>query len=108
MPLRGVRGSIDVKVDETEVVTQVRIAIGAVAPVPKRVPRAEKSLEGKRLTQALVKQAAQISMDEAISITDTRATALYRKKMVDVLARRALSNSMDQIRTQLTGPEHET
>jgi CO/xanthine dehydrogenase FAD-binding subunit len=86
--------------DDTETVIQARIAIGAVAPLPKRVTRAEKSLEGKKLTQALVKKAAQISMDEAAPITDIRATALYRKKMVDVLTRRALSNSIDQIRTQ--------
>jgi CO/xanthine dehydrogenase FAD-binding subunit len=111
------RGKVDIAaigvsafllVDETEVVTHVRIAIGAVAPVPKRVPRAEKVLEGKRLTQALVKQAAQISMDEAAPITDMRATALYRKKMVGVLTRRALSNSMDQIRIQFKGHEHDT
>jgi CO/xanthine dehydrogenase FAD-binding subunit len=94
-------------VNETETVTKARIAIGAVAPVPKRVPRAEKSLEGNVLTEALVEKAAQISMDEATPITDTRATALYRKKMVEVLTRRALNKSMEQIRTQLTGSEHD-
>jgi CO/xanthine dehydrogenase FAD-binding subunit len=93
--------------DETEVVTQARIALGAVTPVPKRVPHAERSLEGKRLTQGLVEQAAQISMDEANPITDTRATALYRKKMVNVLTRRALNNSLDQIRAQFKGPEND-
>ncbi|MBN1376550.1 MAG: xanthine dehydrogenase family protein subunit M [Dehalococcoidia bacterium] len=87
-------------VNETEIVTRARIAIGAVSPVPKRVPRAEKSLEGKRLTQALVEQVAQICMDEAAPITDTRATAIYRKKMVYVLTQRAINSSMEQIRTQ--------
>jgi CO/xanthine dehydrogenase FAD-binding subunit len=94
-------------VDENETVIQARIAIGAVAPVPKRIHRAEKSLEGKGLTEVSVEQAAQISMDEATPITDTRATALYRKKMVDVLTRRALNNSMDQIRAQLKGSEND-
>jgi len=86
--------------DENDTVTQARIAIGAVAPVPKRILNAEKSLEGKVLTEALIKQAAQISMDEAEPITDIRATTLYRKKMVEVLTRRALNKSMEQIRTQ--------
>jgi len=94
--------------DEDETVIQARIAIGAVAPIPKRVRSAEKILEGNKLTQALVEQAAQISMDEAGPITDIRATAIYRKKMVDVLTRRALSKSMEQIKTQRTGPENET
>ena len=86
--------------DEAGAITQARIAIGAVAPVPKRVHRAEKTLEGKVLTQELIQKAAKISMDEAIPITDTRASDIYRKKMVDVLIRRALSKSMEQIRTK--------
>jgi CO/xanthine dehydrogenase FAD-binding subunit len=84
--------------DETDTVTQARIAIGSVAPVPKRVPHAEKILEGKKFTQELVEQAAQICMDEAAPITDARATALYREKMVDVLTQRALGQSFEQIR----------
>ena len=86
--------------DKTEAVTKARIAIGAVAPVPKRIPRAEKTLEGKPLTEALIKKAAQICMEEAAPITDTRATDIYRKKMVEVLTQRALNKSMEQIRTQ--------
>jgi len=88
------------QVDEKETITKARIAIGAVAPVPKRVLHAEKSLEGKLLTEELVKQAAEISLDEATPITDTRATAQYRREMVDVLVRRALNKSMEQIRTK--------
>jgi xanthine dehydrogenase FAD-binding subunit len=91
--------------DETEVVTAARIAIGAVAPVPKRIDRAEKTLEGKKLTPALIAKAAQITMDQSSPITDTRASAQYRKKMVEVLTRRALDSSMEQIRTKLTGHE---
>jgi CO/xanthine dehydrogenase FAD-binding subunit len=91
--------------DETEVVTAARIAIGAVAPVPKRIDRAEKTLEGKKLTPALIKKAAQIAMDQASPISDTRASALYRKKMVEVLTQRALDSCMEQIRTKLTGHE---
>lgn len=88
------------QVDETEVVTRARIALGAVAPVPKRISQAEKCLEGKPLTPGLIEKAAQIARDEARPITDVRATAAYRKKMVEVLTQRALTNSMDQIRKQ--------
>ena len=93
--------SVYLMVDEKETITKVRIAIGAVAPVPKRVHHAEKTLAGKVLTEELVNQAAEISLDEATPITDTRASAQYRKKMVDVLVRRALNNSMEQIRIKL-------
>ena len=83
--------------DETETVTRARIAIGAVAPVPKRIHSAEKSLEGKKLIGELIEQAAQICMEESTPITDVRSTALYRKKMVEVLSRRALNKCIDQI-----------
>jgi CO/xanthine dehydrogenase FAD-binding subunit len=92
--------------DEAEVVTVARIAIGAAAPVPKRINHAEKTLEGKKITPALIKKAAQITMDQASPITDTRASAQYRKKMVEVLTLRALDGSMEQIRTKLTGHEN--
>ena len=86
--------------DETETITRARIAIGSVAPVPKRVLHAEKTLEGKKLTDEMIEQAAQICVDDAAPITDTRATAQYRKTIVDVLTRRALNKSMEQIRTK--------
>ena len=90
--------SVCLHVDDKETITQARLAIGAVAPVPKRVLHAERALEGKILTEELINQAAEISLDEATPITDIRATAQYRKKMVDVLIRRALNRSMEQIR----------
>ena len=98
--------SARLQVDETEVVTVARIAIGAAAPVPKRINHAEKALEGKKITPVLIKKAAQITMDQASPITDTRASAHYRKKMVEVLTRRALDSSLEQIRTKLTGHEN--
>jgi carbon-monoxide dehydrogenase medium subunit len=96
------------QVDEDEVVTQARIALGAVAVVPKRIPQAERTLEGKKPTDAAIAEAARIAMDEASPITDVRATAAYRKKMVEVLARRALGACLDQIRTPQAGFDHET
>ena len=92
--------------DEREVVTVARIAVGAAAPVPKRIEGAEKTLEGKKLTPALITKAAQFTMDQTSPITDTRASAQYREKMVEVLTRRALDSSLEQIRTKLTGHEN--
>ncbi len=73
--------------------SEARIAVGAVAPVIVRARKAESMLEGKKLTPALLeKVAAAVRDDEGIRpITDIRSTAEYRKEMVEVLARRALT-----------------
>jgi carbon-monoxide dehydrogenase medium subunit len=81
--------------DDSGKVCMARIAIGAVAPVPKRVFHAEKSLETKMATKEAIAAAAAIAAEEATPITDLRATASYRKTMVEVLTRRALEISRE-------------
>jgi carbon-monoxide dehydrogenase medium subunit len=70
-----------------------RIALGGVAPVPMRVPRAEFVLAGKKLTQKAIIAAAAAAVEEVSPIGDIRATAAYRRKMAVVLVRRALESS---------------
>jgi len=73
-----------------DVFKDVRIALGAVAPTPIRARRAEEVLRGQSLNEELIKKAAQIAEEEARPIDDHRASAWYRKKMVNVLVKRAL------------------
>ena len=67
-----------------------RIFMGAVGPVPMRARRAEKTLRGETLTQDLMIQAGLQAAREAKPISDVRASAAYRRKMVPVLTKRAL------------------
>jgi len=71
---------------------KVRIALGAVAPIPMRVPKAEGILNRKPIDAALIEEAAQIASDEAHPISDVRASAWYREEMVRVLVQRALEH----------------
>ncbi len=75
-------------------VSKARIALGAVAPKPIRVVKAEKILTGKTPTKELFNDAAKIAREEASPISDMRASAEYRKAMVEVLTRRALDASL--------------
>jgi len=70
------------------------IALGAVAPIPLRAKKAESVLAGAKLSQEIIQKAAATAAEEAKPIDDVRATAAYRKKMVAVLVRRSLENSM--------------
>ena len=68
----------------------VRIALGAVAPTPVRALKAEARLEGAEANDRIIAEAAQIASEEARPIDDHRASAEYRKMMVEVLVKRAI------------------
>lgn len=70
--------------------TEVRIALGAVAPTPMRARRAEAALRGQVLSDDLINHAAGLAADEARPITDVRGTAEFRRHLVTVLTRRTL------------------
>jgi len=76
---------------EDGAVKDARLALGAVAIVPKRAFHAEEAILGRQLTPELIEQAARIaSQDDCRPISDIRATADYRREMVRLLVRDAL------------------
>lgn len=72
-------------------VAEARLALGAVAPTPLRVPDAEAALAAGGITPAAIERAAELAMAAARPIDDVRATAEYRREMVGALVRRALA-----------------
>ncbi len=68
----------------------VRIALGAVAPTPLRAVQAEAVLQGQPVTPTRIAQAAETAAGECSPIDDVRGSAWYRRRMVQVLTRRAL------------------
>jgi aerobic carbon-monoxide dehydrogenase medium subunit len=76
-------------------VTEARLALGAVAPRPLRVPDAEAALVAGGLAPAAIERAAELAMAASRPISDVRATAEYRREMVGALVRRALTAVAD-------------
>jgi len=72
--------------------THVRVAYGAVAPVPLRARRTEAALEGAPLDAAAIERVAATARDEVRPIDDVRATAWYRKELVFNMTRRMLGD----------------
>jgi len=68
----------------------VRIALGAVAPTPIRAEQAEAVLIGRTPSKASIEEAARLAVEVASPISDIRASAEYRKEMVKVLTQRSL------------------
>lgn len=70
--------------------SKVRVGLGAVAPAPIRAGRCETFLEGRPVSDEVIAEAAKIAADESRPIDDHRASAEYRRLMVEVLVKRAL------------------
>lgn len=75
----------------------IKISMGAVAPVPMRAKKAEAILRGKPLSDDLVEHAAMIASEESKPIDDIRSSAQYRRDMVRVLTKQAIKRSLEKI-----------
>jgi len=76
--------------------TDIRIALGAVAPVPIRAFKAEEIIRGQKLDNALLDETASLAAEETKPITDLRGSVEYRKEMVKVLTRRGIQQVIAQ------------
>jgi aerobic carbon-monoxide dehydrogenase medium subunit len=85
-----------VTLDGGGVCQQVGIALTNVGPTPVKAGRAEAFLRGKKLDDANIRQAAQLSADEAQPSSDLRGPAEYKKGLVKELTFRALSRAVER------------
>lgn len=79
---------------------EARIVLGAVAPVPMRATKTEALMQGKEWTKELIEQGSGEAAEEAKPISDVRASAEWRKRMVAVLTRRALEEARERAQTR--------
>jgi carbon-monoxide dehydrogenase medium subunit len=79
---------------------RARIAMGAVAPTPLRAKEAEVLMTGEKIGGELVAEVAKKAAEEAKPISDVRATANYRREVIEVLVKRAIRESMSRIESR--------
>ena len=90
--------------DAKGILTDVRIAFGAVAPTPLRITTAEKMLLGtdvSRIKNALIGEVSNKVADDIKPITDVRGTAEYRREISKVLTKRAIENIIHALQRRL-------
>jgi len=78
------------------ILTEVRIALGSVAPTPIRARKAEALIQGQRLDDELLNEVGLVAAQEASPIDDIRGSAEYRRKMVAILVEKAIRQSVQQ------------
>ncbi len=76
--------AVELAPDQT--VRQARLVLGAVAPIPWRVPKAEAALIGKPLTDENIRVAAEIALEGAKPLEKNG----YKVPLAKTLMRRAL------------------
>jgi len=70
--------------------THARIALGGAGPVPLRAREAERSLTGRPLDDAAIREAAALAAAATDPIDDLRGSAEYKRAMAGVWTERAL------------------
>ncbi len=78
--------AVDLAPDQT--VREARLVLGAVAPIPWRVPKAEAALVGKPLSDDNIRAAAEIALDGAKPLEKNG----YKIPLAKTLVRRALTS----------------
>jgi carbon-monoxide dehydrogenase medium subunit len=74
--------------------SDVKVALGAVAPTIVRAHSCEQALVGRRLTEKTLKEAAELASQDASPITDIRGSAEYRRKVVSSLVFQAVHKAV--------------
>lgn len=95
----GARNSMEISIvsvttvltlDDSGVCQAARIVLGAVAPTFVGASEAERLLLGKRLSETLAREAGELAQKSCNPITDSRASADYRRMLVSALTRKSI------------------
>lgn len=86
---------IVLNIDENKTCLQARIGLASVAPTPIRAYRAEEYLRGKKLSEKVTQEVAQIVAGE----TNPRSRANYRREMTKLVVKRGLMQALEKIRS---------
>jgi len=74
----------------------VRLGLNSVASTIVHARRAEETLRGKTITEALLRQMGDVAATEVDPMDDNRGSAEYKREMVKVLVRRAAKEALQR------------
>lgn len=87
-----------ISMDRDGSIQEARIALGSVAPTPIRATSAEQILTGEKPSETLFSRAGEAASKDSKPIDDFRASAEYKRAMVEVLTQRALNQALIKVK----------
>jgi 4-hydroxybenzoyl-CoA reductase subunit beta len=103
------RGSLDypvassaalLSVNKNGVIEYAHIVIGTAGAAPRTLHKAALILEGKRLDRKDIEAVAELAFKEAEGVDNLSLPGSYRRKMIKVATRRALSRALNNAKPQ--------
>src|SRR3989454_9119852 len=88
--------AVQVAIDASGICTRAGLGLAKVASQPVEVHAAEGILQGKRLDQNSIQQAAQLAAEASRPEADLRGSVEYKRDMVRVLTTRALTGALQR------------
>ncbi len=82
--------------EDGQTCVEARIAVGAAAPNPFRAKQAEGLLAGNKMQPDFTREAARRAREESQPISDVRASADYRRMLVETLVERAVLRAAER------------
>ncbi|MBW1801527.1 MAG: xanthine dehydrogenase family protein subunit M [Deltaproteobacteria bacterium] len=82
---------------EGKLCRKCRLSVGAVAPTPLRLEKAEKLVEGEQIDPDLLDRVEDLVRETVKPITDVRSTADYRRALSGVLVKRAIQKTLSSL-----------
>ena len=97
-PTLGIAAAMSV---QNGVISDVRLALGCVSPIAKRLPSAESILEGERIDSLVqgapaIKEAGRAASQQADAGDDLHGSADYKEHLVGVFLERAIHKALSQ------------
>lgn len=84
LDIASVNSAIRIAVQD-DVITNVRLAAGGIAPIPKQLTKTAEFLTGKLVTEELIREAVAIAQTEIAPISDARGTEAYKRLLLSQL-----------------------
>jgi carbon-monoxide dehydrogenase medium subunit len=85
-----------VEVDQSRACKDARIVLSNAGVTPIRAKNGEKALSGKKLSDALLTEAAGAAAEEADPVSDIHASEEYRRQVISILTKRIVRQAWEE------------
>ena len=86
---------VRLRLSEDKKIEEAAIALTSCAPTPIRIYEAEEMLKNQRCSLDLFEHVAEFCSEKCLPVSDQRATAEYRKKMVKIWVKEVLEQALE-------------